>query len=280
MGKIDNSDFAGFKTDLDSLLDNSDYIYTLIDNVEWDSQLRAISLVISRNKKAREDFSAYIKQNEEEVKAYNGPHHNHYVDEHVDLLHETVYRDAAESMAAIGMIAPMVESILCQSLAALGRMYQEKKMSPPAHARWTRADRTNCTPEDRWNCQIKITNKNDVSYNIFDGFPQLAEACGLNRYLSADFMTWFKAMFSYRNYMFHGGFEWSVSNRQKFANLIEREGWQKFFTCSTSGGVPWIYYLTNETIEDMPDWVGRILDELGQFAKDLPFDLVAMKQAT
>ena len=61
------------------------------------------------------------------MKAYSGPHHYHYVDQHVDLPYETVYRDAAESMAAVGMIAPMVESILCQALAALGRMYQGKK---------------------------------------------------------------------------------------------------------------------------------------------------------
>lgn len=67
-------------------------------------------------------------------------------------------------------------------------------------------------------------------------------------------------------------------SRQCLANAIEREGWQQFFTCSTSGGLP--YYLTNETIEDMPDKVGKMLDELGQFAKDLPFDLVAMKQVT
>jgi hypothetical protein len=280
MGKIDDIDFEGFETDLDDLLDDSDYIYSLIDNVEWDSQLRAISLVISRNKKAREDFSAYINQNEEDLKAYNGPYHDHYVDEHIDLLHETVYRDAAESMAAIGMIAPMVESVLCQSLAALGRMYHEKKMSPPAHKRWTRADKANCTWEVRWNCQIKITNNYEVRHNIFDGFPQLAEACGLDRYLSADFMAWFKAMFNYRNYMFDGGFEWSVGNRQKFAKMIEREGWQRFFNCSTSGEMPWIYYLTDETINDMPDRVGKMLDELGQFAKNLPFDLIAMKQVT
>lgn len=275
MGKRSDDDFAGFQTDWSNLLHGRDHILTLIDNVEWDSQLQAIRLLIGRNRKAREDFSAYIQQNEDEVNAYSGPHHGHYVDQHVDLLHETVYRDAAESMAAIGMIAPMVESILCQSLAALGRMYQEKNMAPPAHDRWTRADRSISKWEDRWNCQLKFSRDNEVKNNIPDGFLQLAEACGLARYLSADFMTWFKAMFNYRNFMFHGGFEWTVSNRRKFANMIEKEGWQQFFTCSTSGGEPWIYYLTNETIDDMPDRVGKMLDELGQFAKELPFKLIS-----
>lgn len=277
MGELSDSDFEGFEADWDNLILGRDYIYSLIDNVEWDSQLRAIRLLINRNKKAREDFSAYIKQDEEEVKAYNGPHHDHYVNEHVDLLHETVYRDAAESMAAIGMIAPMVESILCQALAALGRMYEEKNMAPPAHKRWTRADKADCPWEQRWNCQFHFNDKNEAKNNLPLGFPQLAQACGLARYLSVDFMTWFKAMFNYRNFMFHGGFEWSVRNRRKFANMIEKEGWQQFFTCSTSGGEPWIYYLTNETIDDMPDRVGKMLDELGQFAKELPFELISQQ---
>jgi len=275
MGEVTDGDREGFELDWNNLLHGRDHILTLIDNVEWDSQLRAIRLFIDRNREARENFSAYIKQNEDEVEAYTGPHHDHYVDQHVDLLHETVYRDAAESMAAIGMIAPMVESILCQALAALGKMYQEKKISPPAHKRWTRADQANCPWELRWNCQFHLNDKNEAKNNIPLGFPQLAEACGLAQHLSSDFLTWFKAMFNYRNFMFHGGFEWSVGNRQKFMEMIEKEGWQQFFTCSTYGGEPWIYYLSNETIDGMPDRVGTMLDELGQFAKELPFELTS-----
>lgn len=276
MDEFSDDEFSGFQTDWSNLLHGRDHILTLIDNVEWDSQLQAIRVLIGRNRKAREDFSAYIQQSEDEVAAYSGPHHDHYVDQHVDLLHETVYRDAAESMAAIGMIAPMVESILRQALAALGRMYQEKSMAPPTHQRWTRADKGTHKWEDRWNCQLYFNRNGQASSNIPLGFPQLAQACGLARYLSAEFLTWFKAMFNYRNFMFHGGFEWSVGNRQLFTEMIEKEeGWQQFFTCSTSGGEPWIYYLSNETIDDMPDRVGKMLDELGQFAKELPFELIS-----
>ena len=71
------------------------------------------------------------------------------------------------------------------------------------------------------------------------------------------------------------GFEWSVGNRQLFTEMIEKEGWQQFFTCSTSGGEPWIYYLTNETIDGAPDRVGSMLDELVQFVKELPFELIS-----
>ncbi|MET3600725.1 hypothetical protein [Martelella mangrovi] len=131
MGQLSESDFEGFEQpDWDSLLDKRDYIHTLIDHVEWDAQLRAIRLLLGRNRKSREEASEFIKRDGEELKSYKGSHHDHYVDQHVDLIHDSIYEDAAESMAAIGMIAPMVESILCQAMAALGYMYQKKNMAP------------------------------------------------------------------------------------------------------------------------------------------------------
>ncbi|WP_426122488.1 hypothetical protein [Pararhizobium sp. PWRC1-1] len=129
--------------------------------------------------------------------------------------------------------------------------------------------------EERWNCQLYFNRKGEAASNIPLGFPQLADACGLAPYLSQDFMKWFEAMFNYRNFMFHGGFEWTVHSREKFTEIIEAKGWERFFTCSTSGDKPWIYYLTNETIADMPDMIGKMLDDLGRFAKDLPFELIS-----
>ncbi|SUB02248.1 Uncharacterised protein [Pannonibacter phragmitetus] len=275
MGKLSDSDFEGFEVDWDEHLCDRDYIYSLIDNVEWESQLRAISLLLQRNRAARKEASEEIKQNESELRSYNGPHHDHYVDQHVFLLHETVYQDAAESMAAIGMIAPMVESILCQSLAALGRMHREKNKELPAQKRWMRANKIECKWEDLWNCQKYFNRENEIVSNFIDGFPQLADACGLEKYLPADFMVWFRAMFTYRNFMFHGGFEWSIGNRRKFTREIKEKGWQSFFTCATSDDEPWIYYLKTETIEEMPIWVEKMLDSLGAFAKDLPSELTS-----
>ncbi|MGO6939471.1 hypothetical protein [Rhizobium johnstonii] len=245
----------------DNFLDDRDYLYTLLNNIDWDSQLHAVRLMISRNRQAGKDFTQAIEVDEAEVKAYHGLNHDHWVDQNVDMKHESVYRDAAESMAAIGIIAPLVESSLGQALAALGDMYDRMGISPGNHKRWKRSvgDKT------RWNCQFHFNSKKEASNNIILGLPQLAEACGLDKFLSKDFMSWFEALFVYRNYMFHGGFEWTIERRELFEANVEKNGWDQWFTCSTSNYRPWIYYIRDEAIVAMPTMVEDMLSSLERF---------------
>ncbi len=269
---LENSEFEGFKSgDFDNFLDDRDYLYTLVHNIDWQSQLRAVRLMLSRNRQAGKAYSKAIEEDAAEVKAYSGPHHDHYVDQHVDMIHQSVYRDAAESMAAIGMIAPLVESTLGQSLAALGDMYDRKIINPGSHKRWKRAG----DHPARWNCQFYFNGKGEASNNIILGLPQLAAACGLDKYLSEDFLTWFEAMFTYRNFMFHGGFEWAIERRQLFEMEVENKGWTSFFNCSTTNERPWIYYIENKAIDALPSMVEDMLDSLGRFARTLPFELTS-----
>ncbi|MBY3342871.1 hypothetical protein [Rhizobium laguerreae] len=270
VNSLDDSAFEGFTPGyFDNFLDDRDYLHTLVHNIDWQSQLLAVRLMISRNRQAGEAFSKAIEDERAKVKAYNGPHHDHYVDHHVDMVRESIYRDAAESMAAIGMIAPLVESTLGQSLAALGDMYDRKNIHPGNHKRWKRAE----SHAERWNCQFYFDDKNLAKNNIILGLPQLAAGCGLDKFLSQDFMTWFEAMFIYRNFMFHGGFEWTIERREIFEEKIEENGWELFFTCSTLNGRPWVYYIKDEAIVALPTMVESMLDSLGLFAKALPSEL-------
>ncbi|MGO4569065.1 hypothetical protein AB4Z52_29460 [Rhizobium sp. 2YAF20] len=272
MNSLEESAFEGFTPGyFDNFLDDRDYLYTLVHTIDWQSQLLAVRLMISRNRREGEAFSKAIEDDAAEVRAYDGPHHNHWVDQHVDMLHESVYHDAAESMAAIGMIAPLVESTLGQSLAALGGMYDRKNIHPGDHKRWKRAE----GHESRWNCQFYFDSKKQAKNNIISGLAQLAAACGLDRFLSQDFMTWFEAMFTYRNFMFHGGFEWTIERRTIFEKEIEKKGWELFFTCSTTNGRPWVYYIRDEAIDALPTMVENMLDSLGLFAKSLPVGLTS-----
>jgi hypothetical protein len=269
---LDESELEGFDPGyFDNFLDDRDHLHTLVHDIDWQAQLLAVRQMISRNRQAGEAFSKAIMDDAAELAAYNGPHHHHYEEQHTDMKFEASYRDAAESMAAIGMIAPMVESTLGQALAALGRMYDKKDMHPGNHKRWKRAE----DHEARWNCQYYFDSKKTAHNDIFRGVPQLSAACGLDKFLSRDFMTWFAAMFRYRNFMFHGGFEWSLERRNHFAAEIEKNGWEKFFTCSTVNDRPWIYYLQDEAILAMPSMVEEMLDSLGCFTKALPSELTS-----
>ncbi|MBY3097541.1 hypothetical protein [Rhizobium laguerreae] len=269
---MDESAFEGFTPGyFDNFLDDRDYLHTLVHDIDWQSQLLAVRLMIFRNRQAGEAFSKAIKDDAAEVEAYDGPHHDHWVNQHVDMIHESVYHDAAESMAAIGMIAPLVESTLGQSLAALGDMYGRKNINPGDHKRWKRAE----NHEARWNCQFYFDSEKKAKNNIILGLPQLAGACGLDKFLSQDFLNWFEAMFMYRNFMFHGGFEWTIERRESFEKQIEKKGWDRVFTCSTTNHRPWIYYIKDEAIVALPTMVEDMLDSLGRFTKSLPSELTS-----
>jgi hypothetical protein len=268
---FDDSVFDEFgDNEFDIDIDDRDRLYLFTDSIDWRAQLIAVRLMLSRNREAREAFSQAIEDDKADVLAYDGPYHWDYVDRHVDMLHESVYRDAAESMAAIGMIAPMVESTLGQIFFALGDMYERKKLSPRAHKRWIRAG----VSRRKWDFQCFFNEKKEEKDNIVLGMRQISGASGLDKFLSDEFITWFEAMFTYRNYMFHGGFEWGQKRRDAFEKKIDTCGWP-FFSCSTSGGRPWIYYLRNETIDAMPTMVENMLDSIGRFAKSLPFELIS-----
>lgn len=77
--------------------------------------------------------------------------------------------------------------------------------------------------------------------NIAEGIPDLADAIGLGAELPADLPPTLAALFRYRNSMFHQSFEWSESERAKFAKATA--AWPaEWFSHATSGGEPWVFY--------------------------------------
>lgn len=111
----------------------------LVDSIDWDAQLDAIRAVLARNRTAAEQISTNIAQLGEQAQTYSGPYHGHLIDEHADAMFRSSYSDAAVSLSAVGMIAPMMESVFSQALQSLGAMYAAKKMESPPHRRWKRA---------------------------------------------------------------------------------------------------------------------------------------------
>jgi hypothetical protein len=185
-------------------------------------------------------------------------------------MFRSTYSDAAVSLSAIGMIVPMAESVFSQSFHSLGSMYVAKELEPPDHPRWQRAG----PHPERWNCQWYFS-RDEPRNDIISGLAQLSEATGLSAYLQPDMMDWIAAMLSYRNRMFHGGFEWSLAQRDHFESLIAARKWDKYFQSARTNDKPWIFYLRDEVIDDMPKRMESILDGFGRFAKDLPFELVS-----
>jgi hypothetical protein len=61
-------------------------------------------------------------------------------DEAADLSQETVYAEAAYSMAAVGMLTPFLETVFKQAFIAIGRELYPPFAPPPRHSRWIMPD--------------------------------------------------------------------------------------------------------------------------------------------
>lgn len=81
-----------------------------------------------------------------------------------------------------------------------------------------------------------------------------------------------QALFEYRNKMFHCGFEWPVDEREQFDNRIKEAKWPfDWFDKATSGGKPWVFYLTDTFINHCLTMVERVIEGIGAFCrKELP----------
>ena len=115
-------------------------------------------------------------------------------------------------MAAVGMIAPFVESLFREVFRELGREWQRK----------------------------------DMVRNLIKSIS----AMGWGKYLPEDLELTLTALFEYRNKMFHNGFEWPEDVRESFERRLENSGWPAgWFSKATIDDEPRMFYMTDAFIE-------------------------------
>ena len=154
-----------------------------IEGPDYDTQLVAIRNLLFRQGKADQEL-------EKQIDAMGAVAANdRAVDEWVDLLHTSIYQDAAHSMAAVGMIAPFFESMFGRLLRNMGRELDRKDLK-----------------------------RKGIGEKII---VHLKEA-GLLPYLPDGLDSTLLALFAYRNRMFHNGFEWPQKECSKFEKSIEK----------------------------------------------------------
>ncbi|MCX7382601.1 MAG: hypothetical protein NT133_14565 [Alphaproteobacteria bacterium] len=73
------------------------------------------------------------------------------------------------------------------------------------------------------------------------------------------------ALVSYRNNMFHNGFEWPPETREKFSARIKNDGWPgNWFTQATRGDVPWVFYMSDDFVAKCLELIEKVLDGVGK----------------
>ena len=180
-------------------------------NHDYVSHLEAIRGLLSRQDFAAAQLEAQIAKAEQVAMKSRGEANEYAVARHTELLEETVYQDAAHSMAAVGMLAPLIESIFLGVFENFGRKKPKKQLV------------------------------NEIMDLIND------ESLSIREFMPSGLKSTLEALFLYRNKMFHQGFEWALTQRQTFAERLSDwpDGW---FDHSTSGGEPWIFYMSPDFI--------------------------------
>ena len=239
--------------------DDRDLGFFLFDYPDYEAQLAAIRSMVRLRKQADQEFDRELKEIEEFTKRAKGSASEQAVNEWVDHLHGSVYQDAAHSMAAVGMLAPFFESLFTQGFLGIERRFKAQGVKLAAHKRWK------MPPKRRWDCHYVSSSKRP---NLVAGIFELATITDLAPHLPPRLRPTLNALFGYRNENFHNGFEWPPAKRAAFEKRIKSEMWDaSWFSKSTTGGDPWIIYMTHEFVAHCLTTVDQVLEGFGAFVR-------------
>lgn len=260
------SDIENFliQSEIDEILSENpdDWASIVLPNLDYESHLIAIRNLLSvhkndNNKTTQEikEIGGFIK----DTKVAREDYIEHLIGEQMYKFNISVYQSAAHCMAAVGMLAPFLESIFYQSFYGIKDNFFSTNSHPSDHARWEKAT------IDTWDCHF-VWNKNSRRKNLVEGILQLSNSIGLRDFLPNDLDILLKVLFSYRNKMFHFGFEWPPDERKRFWKRVKNENWpSNWLDAATSGGEPWIIYLSDEFILYCVESIEEIINSISRF---------------
>ncbi len=235
----------------------------ILERLDYEQQLIAISGLLSRNDEADKRVHAEMKELDEYARKSSGWRNDRATEKYGVTFYLSIYQSAAHSMAALGMLAPMFESMFYQAFQGIRARYFGVNVIPSGHHRSAITD-----PDAFWNCHSHYERKNGViAESLVSGILQLAKAVDLKSYLPEGLTKMLEALFDYRNFMFHNGFEWPEERCLEFAAHVEQRNWQTWFSNSSHGDEPWIFFMTDEFINHCFGMIHKLLDSFGAYCK-------------
>lgn len=225
----------------------------LLGPIQLDMQVAAMRSLLSRNR--TEDVRLRAQFADLERHAQEGTLRDFEIDHYYgELFYENVYQGGTHALAALGMVAPLTESVLV-------RLFQYVPLmgTPKPHPR-----RELLEPDRRkWNCKFRW---DDVDRkwcdDIIGGVDQMAGVVDVERFLTRADRLRLRALFNYRNFMFHNGIEWPEEWAAKFEKLVA--GWPDgWFRSARIGDKPWIFYMTESFTDECFEMLHRFVEGVG-----------------
>lgn len=237
----------------------------ILPDLDYEAQLIAIATLLRLNDEMDARTDAEIKEVEDFARKSTGMRNERAVDEWADLLHGSTYQSATRSMAALGMLAPLIESLFYQAFQGIRARFYGLDVIPVGDARSGMSK-----PDEFWDCHFfyDAKKKKKNTKDLMQGTMQLAAAVNLTPHLPGDLLATLEPLFRYRNKMFHFGFEWPPKECLKFAKQIADEKWAALFSSATQGDVRFIFYMTDELINQSFDLVHQLLNSFGAYCRE------------
>ncbi len=233
----------------------------LVREADFEAQLLAIKVVLDRNQQHEEATASRISAFRAELCHAPSENPDLLQFELMERLRDSAFLDAAHSMSAVGMLAPIVESLFVSIFQAL-RNDQQKGLE-------AEDPRAVASQNDYWNPHL-VFRSGQKSTNLIEGIKQLSASTGLVGVLPDLLEETLSALFAYRNKMLHCGFEWPIHDRRKFGERIQTEGWpSEWFETSSSDDDPRIYYMSRSFIDHCLKTIDQVLDGVGKYQTSL-----------
>lgn len=198
------------------------------DNLNYDYGFRAMCDMLARMSQDEFELQYQIRKAERVASHTRGERNDFAVDHLIGLYEYSGFQDAAHSMAAVGMIAPYVESLFKDA-------FKESDIDWP---------------------------RQDIVRNLINGI----ESMGLKKFMPGDLEVTLTALFEYRNKMLHNSFEWPLEVRKRFARRLENSEWPpEWFSSASIEDDPWMFYMTETFIDHCIDTIQKIAVGIGAF---------------
>lgn len=175
-------------------------------------------------------------------------------DFYTDKCYDFVYQDVACCNAAIGSIAPCLEGLFLHEFPLL-RVQFGNAAKPNSYHRWK------LDPDKFW-VPSAISNKGELGEkpDFVRGVNQLVRSLAIGSYFPGEMEKTLAAIFRYRNFALHQGYEWAPDSRTKFMELVNDEGWDTWFSTEDFCGDVWVVYATDALIRDGVEMFSKLLE--------------------
>ncbi len=217
------------------------------NRIDFKTQYLAMKEMLQAVKEPTVKFQDDYNSLQKKVESQGG---NDFIAEHLnDKGYESQFWDMSYSLAAIGIIAPYIESLFTAMFADYGKYCAPEESEHDRFRNFTKY---------KWDPHYFAKKSDRVETDIAKGILQLLKCTGFKDGTIAKCKKFIPAIFRYRNLMFHNGVHWPKVKREVFIKEAKGGGWYDWFLFDENSD---FVYMGESFIEEILENIIEIVEE-------------------